>query len=261
MPFDFFDHGMRLDEVQRHSKRMGLTLAEVTNIKDPDKLNRVMCKPVAADSDKDILETEWCPVVQPLSGKNCGHFWMPSVGDLVLLAFLNGDPQCPYVVGGTWNKESPALYTVKDGKNLNFSIKTPHGTEILLYDEKGKEYIQMNTPKKATLLINDEQQKAQFQDPDKKNTIIIDWKGGEIKITAEKKLTLAAGSTKVVLDSSGNLTMKADKKVSADAANVEMKASNGFKAKGTSANVEASGKLTLKGMTADLKGSAGVNIN
>ena len=261
MGFDFFDNGPRLDEIQQDMLRPGLTLAEVTNITDPQKLNRVLCKPVVSKEEKDVLETEWCPVVQPLSGKSRGQFCMPSVGDLVLLAYLNGDPHCPYVIGGTWDKDSPPPYTVADGKNFNFSIRTPSGTELLFYDEKGKEYIQLTTPKKATLLIHDEQQKAEFHDPDSKNLITIHWQSGEMQITAEKKITLAAGGTQIVLDSAGSLTLKAEQKVSAEAANVELKASNAFAAQGTSAEVKADGKLTLQGATADLKGPTGVNIN
>lgn len=261
MNFDFYDGGLRLDEIQQEMTRPGLTLAEVTNIKDPENLNRVKCKPVVDKKEKDVLETEWCPVVQPLSGKSRGVFYMPSVGDLVLLAYLNGDPHCPYVIGGAWDKDSPPPYTVKDGKNINFSVKTPGGTELLFYDEKDKEYIQLKTPKNAMLRIDDEQQQAQFKDPNSKNTITINWKNGEIQITADKKMTLSAGSTQIVLDSSGSLTMKADKKISAKGADIELNANNDFKAKGTSSNVEASGKLTLKGATADLKGSMGVNIN
>lgn len=261
MSFDFMDNGLRLDEIQEEMQRVGLTLAKVTNITDPDKLNRVMCKPVVSDGEKDVLETEWCPVVQPLSGKSCGHFYMPSVDDLVLLAYLNGDPHCPYVIGGTWNGDSPAPYTVANGKNFNFSVRTPGGTELLFYDEKDKEYIEMKTPKGAKLTINDEQQKAELSDPEGKNLITINWKNGEMCVTADKKITLAAGSTQIVMESSGNLTMKADKTVSIQGTDIETSASNGFTAKGAAANVEASGKLTLKGASTDLKGPAGVNIN
>ncbi|MBQ2697052.1 MAG: hypothetical protein IJF59_00115 [Clostridia bacterium] len=261
MPFDLFDNGLRLDQIQQEMLRPGLTLAEVTNITDPEKLNRVLCKPVVSKEEKDVLETEWCPVIQPLSGKSRGQFYMPSVGDLVLLAYLNGDPHCPYVVGGTWDQDSPPPYTVADGKNINFSIRTPAGTELLFYDEQGKEYIQLTTPQKATLLIHDEQQQAEFHDPESKNLITISWKTGEMQITAEKKITLAAGSTQLILDSAGTLSMKADQTVSAEAANINLKASNALKGEGASAEIKASGKLTLQGTTADLKGPAGVNIN
>lgn len=261
MPFDFFDSGSRLDEFQGQMRRTGLTLARVTNITDPDKLNRVLCKPVVSDKDSDVLETEWCPVVQPFSGKSRGQFFMPSVDDLVLLAYLNGDPHCPYVIGGTWNSQSPPPYTVEDGKNFNFSIKTPGGTEVLFYDEKDKEYIRLTTPKGAMLEISDEQQTAVLQDKDKKDLLKINWKDGAIEITAEKKMTLSAGSTKITMESSGTLTMESDKSATIKSADIKAKATNGFGAEGASAEVKATGKLSLQGATADLKGTAGVNIN
>lgn len=252
---------LRLEEIQRGMQRAGLTLAKVTNITDPEKLNRVMCRPVAAESEKDILETEWCPVVQPLSGSGRGQFFMPSVDDLVVLGYLNGDPHCPYVLGGTWNNESAAAYKVEDGKNLNFSIKTPSGTEILLYDEPEKESVVLRLPTGACLEINEGTKSASLKDGEGKNQLSINWEKGEITLSAEQKLTLSAGSTELVLDASGTLSMSADKSVTMTGADISAEASNGLTAKGTSSTVEATGKLTLKGSTAELQGPMGVNIN
>lgn len=261
MVYDFFDSGSRLMEIQGETRRTGLTLARVTNITDPDKLNRVLCRPVVFDKEEDVLETEWCPVVQPLSGRSRGQFFLPSVDDLVLLAYLNGDPHCPYVIGGTWNSQSPPPYTAEDGKNLYFSIRTPGGAELLFYDEQGKEYIRLSTPKGAVLTLRDEDQTAALCDPEGKNLLAINWKDGEVRLTAEKKLTLAAGSARIVMESSGALTMQSDKSVAVKSADIKASASNDFAAEGGTAGVKAAGKLSLEGATADLKGSAGVNIN
>ncbi|MGN0706431.1 MAG: phage baseplate assembly protein V [Faecalibacterium sp.] len=259
--YDPFSNTFALDELQKSMQRVGLTLAKVTNITDPKELNRVRCRPVAGESETDILETDWCPVVQPLSGKGCGQYFMPSVDDLVLLAYLNGDPHCPYVMGGVWNQDSAAPYTLKEGKNLNFSIRTPGGAELLFYDEKEKETITLKTPKGAQLKLDDAGQEATLQDPESKNSLRMNWKDGGITLHAEKKLILSAGDTTITLESSGALTVKAGGKIEVKGAEIEQTATNGFKAKGASANVEADGKLTLKGASADLKGSAGVNIN
>lgn len=261
MNFDCFDNGLRMEEIQRSMQRPGLTLARVTNINDPEKLNRVLCKPVVSAEEWDVLETEWCPVVQPMAGKGRGQFWMPGIDDLVLLAYLNGDPHCPYVIGGTWDKDSPPPYTVANGKNWNFSLRTPGGTELLCYDEKGKERIQLSTPTGAALHIQDEQQTLSLRDPEGKNVLTVNWKTGEVELRADKKLTLSAGSTSIVLDGQGSLSMKADQKVSVQGANVELKATNALSGQGASAEVKASGQLNLQGATANLKGAAGVNIN
>lgn len=260
--FDSFSSGLRWDELQASTLQCGLTLAKVTNINDPDKLNRVLCRPIADEAVKDILETEWCPVMQPLSGSGCGQYFMPSVDDLVLISFLNGDPHCPYVVGGTWNQDSPAPYTLEEAKNVNFSVKTPGGSELLFYDEKGKESIKLNTPSGASLTMNDEQQCAELKDSGGSNHIKMDWKGGEITIESAQKITFKVGSAQITMESSGAITIDAGSgDLTMKAANVNATATNAVKLKGASANVEADGKLTLKGASADLKGPAGVNIN
>ena len=84
---------------ERQMERPGLTLAVVTNINDPDKLNRVKCLPVENDKEE---ETDWCYVMAPLGGKECGAFFFPNVNDLVVLGYLGGNPHRPMVLGGFW---------------------------------------------------------------------------------------------------------------------------------------------------------------
>ncbi len=43
------------------------------------------------------------------AGKDRGSWFMPDVGDEVLVSFEHGDPSRPYVLGGLWNgTDSPA---------------------------------------------------------------------------------------------------------------------------------------------------------
>ncbi|XME02548.1 phage baseplate assembly protein V [Lachnospiraceae bacterium C1.1] len=262
MAFDFYENELsQFDDIERRSKRLGLTLAKVTNIKDPENKNRVLCKPVTGEKEKDILEMEWADVIQPLSGKNAGTFLLPSVDDVVLIAYLDGDPHCPYVVGGVWDKKSTAPYKMKDGKNNDFSFKTPGGSELHFSDQKDKQKITLSTPKGTEICLDDENEKLTVTDKKKKNTITINIKKGEIEIKAEKKLTLAAGDTSLVMESSGKATLKGKGAVSIEGSSIKENAKSSMEIKGASTKVEASGKLTLKGSMADLKGPAGVNIN
>ena len=54
------------NETTGASRRYGVDLAKVTNISDPDKLNRVKCKRVT--NDPDVGETDWMYVCSPLAG-------------------------------------------------------------------------------------------------------------------------------------------------------------------------------------------------
>ena len=49
-----------------NGRRYGVDMAKVTNIDDPEKLNRVKCKRIT--SDPDVGETDWMYVCSPLAG-------------------------------------------------------------------------------------------------------------------------------------------------------------------------------------------------
>ena len=49
------------------------------------------------------LESAWAPVAAPLAGKQRGAFFMPELGDEVLVAFEDGSFDSPYIIGFLWN--------------------------------------------------------------------------------------------------------------------------------------------------------------
>lgn len=86
-----------MGQIGRQMERPGLALAVVTNINDEEKLNRVKCLPI---ENENAEETDWCYVMAPLGGKECGQFFFPNVNDLVVLAYLGGGPPPPHGAGG-----------------------------------------------------------------------------------------------------------------------------------------------------------------
>ena len=50
----------------------------------------------------DNMELE-CRMCQPMAGNNYGFYWMPEVGDEVLVAFIQGDMRLPIILGGLYN--------------------------------------------------------------------------------------------------------------------------------------------------------------
>ncbi|HJH62241.1 MAG TPA: phage baseplate assembly protein V [Firmicutes bacterium] len=227
----------------REMSRRGITLAKVTNIQDDKKLNRVKCLPIGS---ADAEETDWCYVMTPMGGKDCGMFFFPQVNDLVVLAYLDDDPHRPLVLGGYWNTQVKPPYTVENGKAEDYGIRTPRRIDLALHDEDKKQRVTLTMPSGTVLTVDDGGERVSVQDKDGANGLLLDLKRGEVTLKAKTKLTLCAGNTSLVLESGGNLTGKGSGTVSLEGANVQAK---------------ASGRMTLQGATAEVKSDATLDLN
>ena len=247
-----------MNDSSAYLKKSGVILAEITNIRDPDNLNRVKCKPVT--TDKDVAETDWCYCAAPMAGKGYGQFFFPNPGDLVLLSYLGGDVHHPLVLGSYWANDVKPPYQIQEGKNEVRSIKTPAGIEIKLEDTEKKEKITITTPAGATLLLDDEQKSVTIKDQKAENQLLINWEKGEITLAAKTKLTLSAGDTSLVLESSGNLTATASKAMECSANDISLQSKASFKAEGAQMdlkssgvlNAQASGNTVIKGLAVQI---------
>ncbi len=79
----------------------------------PDKYGRVR---VRFPWDRDSKYACWLRVVQPWAGKSWGQLWLPRTGDEVAISFLEGDPDCPVVVGSLYNATNMPIFTLPDNK-------------------------------------------------------------------------------------------------------------------------------------------------
>ena len=244
---------------ERRMTRQGLTLATVTNITDPDKLNRVKCLPIENKENQE--ETDWCYVMAPMGGTQRGQFFFPRVDDLVVLAYLGGDPHRPMVIGTYWNTEVKPPYTIEQGKVYNYTIKMPSGTELLFYEEPGKEKVTLTLPSGTVLRIDDEKKAVALQDKTGDNALTMDLQGGNVVLKAKTKLTLSAGDTTIELAAAGTITQKASNKISMEAANIEEKGSAKIALQGATIEAKANATMTLQASGPTTIKGAIVNIN
>lgn len=193
----------------------GVVVGVVTNNQDAEGMGRVKLKfPWLSDED----ESNWARVAAPMAGGGRGFYFLPEVGDEVLVAFEQGDVRFPYVVGSLWNGKDAPPASNDDGKNNVRVIKSRSGHVVRLSDEDGRETIEII-------------------DKSEKNSIVIDTSKNTITITSDKDIVLSAKQGKVTLD----------------AQEVEIKSSAGAKVEaGANLDLKATGQANVKGATVNL---------
>lgn len=96
----------------------------------------------------------WVRVAQFWAGKGWGAFFWPRVGHEVVIAFEEGDPDRPMIVGSVYNAvnmpplELPGYVTITGVKSCIYGGNpNKHFNSILIYDTPGKEYVHVHSEK------------------------------------------------------------------------------------------------------------------
>lgn len=200
----------------------GVVVAQVSDSNDPSNQGRVkLTFPWLSDD----YVSDWARTVQPGAGRDRGAMVLPEVGDEVLVAFEQQDPQRPYVLGGLYNgidtpeTKGPALIDSGSGAVNRRSLVSRNGHRIDLLDQDGKT-----------------------------EGIIAETGDGRSKITID------AVGTRIVVHSDGSVAIEAKKGIviDADASNLELKgkkisltATNGVSMSGGAGAVEVTTQTAL----------------
>ena len=109
---------------------------------------------------KDDTSSCWVRVAQGFAGKWGGSWQLPRIGDEVLVAFVDGDPDRPVAIGSVYNAEQKPIYTLPANKTQS-GIRTKSSknggaanfNELRFEDKKGAEEIHVQAERDMTLLI------------------------------------------------------------------------------------------------------------
>ncbi|MDQ0022738.1 type VI secretion system secreted protein VgrG [Variovorax paradoxus] len=98
--------------------------------------------------ERDEKSTCWVRVSQPWAGKSWGGYFMPRIGQEVLVDFLEGNPNRPVIVGRVYNDDQPIPYESPTQSGFK-TRSTPKGgagnyNEIMFEDKKGAENINIH---------------------------------------------------------------------------------------------------------------------
>ena len=164
----------------------GVFVGVVTNNKD-EQYGRVKVKLPWLGNE----ESHWARLATPMTGGGRGFFFLPEVGDEVLLAFEHGDVNFPYVVGCLWNGQD------KPPENAP-SVVGPTG-------KVNKRIIKSRLGHTITLDDSDDKPSITVVDKTGKNAIKLD--------STSNKLTIEVDGD-ISLDAKGSISLNAQRDIS-----------------------------------------------
>lgn len=234
----------------------------------PDKFGRVR---VRFHWDREAKYACWLRVVQPWAGKAWGQQWIPRVGDEVAVNFLEGDPDCPVVIGSIYNADNMPPFSLPGNKTqsgiLTHSSKGGGGSNynMLRFEDKmGSEEIYVQAEKDWNSLIKHDETRTIKHN--RTSTIHVNEtrtvETGDDTISVEQgKRTITVAQNISTTSNQGDISWEAKKggiSTKADMGSISTKADMG------NIDTEASlGSITIKAgaQSVTISGTTGVTIS
>ena len=193
------------DETQDEVIR-GVASGIVTDNEDPEGIGRVkLTFPWRAEEG----ESFWARMATTMAGRDRGTYFLPEVGDEVLVAFEDGDIHYPYVLGALWSGEEKPPEDNADGKNDVRTIRSRSGHEITLNDSDTAGKVEIVTNGGHTVVLDDSSgsEKIRIADRTGKNTVEFDSNKGSIDVSSAA--TVSVESAMIEIKGQGNVSVEA----------------------------------------------------
>ncbi len=146
--------------------------AVVTDNNDPDSLGRVKIR----FSWQKYGDSPWVRIAMPHGGSNKGAYFVPEIGEEVMVGFEGGNAEKPFVQGTLYHSSAAPGAFANEQNNIK-AIKTRSGHTIRFNDADGGTSITIEDPGG--------------------NSIQFDTKGKNITINAPETMTLNAKNLKI----------------------------------------------------------------
>jgi len=184
---------------QGDGRIFGVARGLVTDNRDPDGLGRVRVQLTWQAQGSGY----WARTAAPMSGSDYGAWFLPEVGDEVLVGAEQGDPALLYVLGMLWNGKVKPPATNDDGKNALRLIKSRGGHQLLFDDTEGTPVLELKLSDGKRVTLDKD---GVAVDDAAGNTIVIKSTSSEIAVTSTAKLTLK--SAQIAIEADGTLEIK-----------------------------------------------------
>jgi type VI secretion system secreted protein VgrG len=253
-----------------------------------DKYSRVKVQFHWDREGKDDANSScWVRVATLWAGKQWGMIHIPRIGQEVVVDFLEGDPDCPIIVGSVYNADMMPPYTLPENRTQSGikSRSSTHGgadnfNELRFEDKKGEEELFIHAEKDSK--VETEHDRSEWVGHDrvdkvdhdetitignnrteevKKNEKITIGENQEESIGKDRtikvgqndvldvkqKILIKAGQEITIETGASKIVMKADGTIQIQGVNIKIEGSATIENKGALITSEASGIHTIKG--------------
>lgn len=229
----------------------GILLGVVVKNYDKKKQGFILVNLNTRDYEENKMV--WARVTLPYGGDKWGDYFVPEVGDQVLVTFEQGNIERAFVVGAVPKSSSEFMKKAFDEKNQYKRITTKNGNTIDIVDHKEgegeKDKISLYTSKeKHKIVLDNENKKILITDKEGKNKIQMKTEDGQMEIIASQKLTIKVGDNiKLIMNgANGTVTLEATK--------LKMTTTE-------STEVKSNSRMTMEGGNVSVKGNSMVKVS
>ena len=217
----------------------GLQIGVVKQLdQDPDGEYRVQVTVPILAAEKEGV---WARLANFYASDSIGAFFIPEIGDEVVLGYLNNDPSNPVILGSLYSSKRKPAYELEAENNTKALVTR---SELKLEFDDDKKIITIITPGGNQVVINDDAKSILLQD---QNDNKVELGESGIVLDSPKDISITAKG-KITLDATGEIGVSSKADVSVDGLNINQTAKVGFTAEGSaSAELSASGQTTVKG--------------
>ncbi len=201
----------------------GLQVGVVTKLEnDPEAEFRIQVRlPIVDDASDGV----WARISSQDAGDNRGAFFLPEIGDEVIVGFVNDDPRDAIILGMLNSSAKPSPFTASDD-NHEKGWQTRSGIKMIFDDDKSS--YTLETPAGKKLMLDD----------DADEMIMEDQHGNKIQLDDQG----------ITIEASNKLKLKAQQDIEIEGLNINQKASVALKCEGnTKSEISASGEVVVKG--------------
>ena len=130
------------------AKIQGVVNGVVVSRDDPDQQGRVQVSLPFLGGENTSY---WAPIATMMAGNKTGSWFMPEIGDEVLVAFNQDDVAHPFILGFLWNgQDGPP-----DTDPQNRVILTPGGHTLHFQDKDGSKKVTLQSSGGQVITLDD----------------------------------------------------------------------------------------------------------